>query len=57
MHADIRLTLDQIHLVIAALGQLCGKAVAANEAELYGLADATLQIFEAHEKALKRREL
>jgi hypothetical protein len=56
MHADIRLTLDQIHLVIAALGQLCGKAIAANEAELYGLAYSTQQIFEAHEKALKRSE-
>lgn len=57
MHAPIHLTLDQIHLVIAALGQLCGKAIAANEADLYGRADATLQLFEAHEKALKRREL
>ena len=56
MYADLRLTMDQLHLVIAALGQLCGKAYAANEPDLYGRADALLRVFEANEKELKRSE-
>ena len=56
MYADLHLTLEQLHLVIAALGQLCGKAYAAREADLYSAADATLRLFEAKEKELKRSE-
>ena len=56
MHGEFQLTLDQIHLVIAALGQLCGKAYAAREADLYGRADELLRLFEAKEKEMKRAE-
>ena len=49
-------SLRELHLAIAALGQLCNIARVANDYDAYGQADALLRRFEAKEKELKRSE-
>lgn len=53
-HAELDLTLDQLDISVAAMGQLCGKAQAAGESDLLDRASALLRIFEDAAKALRR---
>lgn len=54
IRTSVVLTLDEIDICVSAVGQLCGKAKAAGEADLLDRATRLLQVFEDAAKALRR---